>query len=200
MSYVLPLDNVSLSNHRTVVVASAMMASSLAFSGDALKLPRIGEVWFGSPSAAGPYDPAFREGLRELGYVDGKNVTLIMRYANGDVTKIPVLLDELIALPVDIIAVTPKAVQIARQKTITIPIVCPDMGNPVRDGLVASLAHPGGNLTGAYGLDSETNAKRLELITEIVPRAKSVGVMYDADDVSLVANAKELRSLAQSEE
>jgi putative ABC transport system substrate-binding protein len=111
---------------------------------------------------------AFREGLRELGYIDGKNVTIIARYANGDVARVPVVVDELIALQVDVLAVTPKAVQVAKQRTATIPIVCPDMGNPVRDGLVASLARPGGNLTGAYALDTETNAKRLELIIEVL--------------------------------
>ena len=140
---------------------------------------------------------AFREGLRELGYVDGKNVTIIARYANGDVTQVPTVIDQLIALPVDIIVVSPKAVQVAKQKTTTIPIVCPDMGNPVRDGLVTSLAHPGGNLTGAYALDTETNAKRLELAIELVPALKNVGVMFDATDLSLVANAKALRTLAQ---
>jgi putative ABC transport system substrate-binding protein len=175
----------------------ACLLSSPAFSGDALKLPQIGLVWFGNPSIAGPYDAAFRDGLRELGYVDGKNVTFVTRYANMNASQIPALLDELIALPVDVIVVTPKAVQTARKKSTQIPIVCPDMGNPVRDGLVASLAHPGGNLTGAYAQDSETNAKRLELIKEITPGAKSVGVVFDANDVSLVANAKELRELAQ---
>ena len=175
-----------------------MMASSLALSGEASKVPRIGQVWFANSSIAGPYDAAFREGLRELGYVDGKNVTLVTRYANSDVTQIPLLLDDLISLPVDIIVVTPKAVQAARQKTTKIPIVCPDMGNPIRDGLVTSLAHPGGNLTGAYALDTETNAKRLELTTELVPGAKNVGVMFDGNDVSLLANAKALRELAQS--
>ena len=82
--------------------------------------------------------------------------------------------------------------------TVAIPIVCPDMGNPVRDGLVASLAHPGGNLTGAYALDTETNAKRLELIIEAVPGMKTLAVMFDGGDVSLAANSKALRSLAQS--
>ena len=140
---------------------------------------------------------AFREGLRELGYVDGKNVIIIARYANGDVTQVPTAIDQLIALPVDILVVSPKAVQVAKQKTTTIPIVCPDMGNPVRDGLVTSLAHPGGNLTGAYALDTETNAKRLELAIELVPVLKNVGVMFDSTDLSLVANAKALRTLAQ---
>jgi len=72
------------------------------------------------------------------------------------------------------------------------------MGNPIRDGLVASLAHPGGNLTGGYALDTETNAKRLELIIEISPGAKTLGVMFDGNDVSLLANAKALRALAQT--
>jgi putative ABC transport system substrate-binding protein len=175
-----------------------MMTSGLAHSDAARKLPLIGEVWFSNPSIAGPYDLAFRDGLRELGYVDGKNVTIVTRYANGDVAQVPVVLDQLISLPVDVIAVSPKAVQVARQKTATIPIVCPDMGNPVRDGLVASLAHPGGNLTGGYALDTETNAKRLELTIEIAPGTKTLGVMFDGNDMSLVQNAKALRALAQT--
>jgi putative ABC transport system substrate-binding protein len=72
------------------------------------------------------------------------------------------------------------------------------MGNPIRDGLVASFAHPGGNLTGGYALDTESNAKRLELMIEIAPGAKTVGVMFDGNDVSLVANANALRSLART--
>ena len=183
---------------RLAVIAFAMITSGLAYSDEARKLPRIGQVWFSNQTIAGPYDSAFRDGLRELGYVDGKNVTIVARYANSDVTQVPVLLEELISLPVDVIVVTPKAVQVARQRTTTIPIVCPDMNNPVRDGLVASLAHPGGNLTGGYALNTETDAKRLELIIEIVPGAKTVGVMLDGNDVSLLANANALRSLAQT--
>jgi ABC-type uncharacterized transport system substrate-binding protein len=183
---------------RLAFVAVVLIASGFAYADEARKLPRIGQVWFSNPSIAGPYDSAFRDGLRELGYVDGKNVTIVARYANSDVTQLPVLLDQLISLPVDVITVTPKAVQIARQKTTTIPIVCPDMGNPIRDGLVASLAHPGGNLTGGYALDTETNAKRLELMIEIAPGAKTLGVLFDGNDVSLVANANALRSLAQT--
>ena len=183
---------------RLAVIAFAMITSGLAYSDEVRKLPRIGQVWFSNQAIAGPYDSAFRDGLRELGYVDGQNVTIVARYANSEVTQVPVLLEQLIALPVDVIVVTPKAVQVARQRTTTIPIVCPDMNNPIRDGLVASLAHPGGNLTGGYALNTETDAKRLELIIEIVPGAKTVGVMFDGNDVSLLANANALRSLAQT--
>ena len=183
---------------RLAVIAFAMITSGLAYSDEARKLPRIGQVWFSNQTIAGPYDSAFRDGLRELGYVDGKNVTIVARYANSDVTQVPVLLEQLISLPVDVIVVTPKAVQVARQRTTTIPIVCPDMNNPIRDGLVASLAHPGGNLTGGYALNTETDAKRLELIIEIVPGAKTVGVMFDGNDVSLLENANALRLLAQT--
>jgi putative tryptophan/tyrosine transport system substrate-binding protein len=183
---------------RLAFVAVVLIASGLACSDDAPKLPRIGQLWFSNPSLAGPFDLAFRDGLRELGYVDGKNVTIVARYANTDATQLPKLLDELISLPVDIIVVTPKAVQIVRQSSTTIPIICPDMGNPVRDKLVASLAHPGGNLTGGYALNTETDAKRLELMIEAVPGAKTLGVMFDGNDASLLANAIALRSLART--
>lgn len=175
-----------------------VITSTVLYADQDRRLPRVGLVWFTNPSAADPYEKDFREGLRELGYVDGKNVTIITRYANADVARVPVVVDELIALPVDILAVTPKAVHVAKQRTATIPIVCPDMGNPVRDGLVASLARPGGNLTGGYALDTETNAKRLELIIEVIPAVKNVAVMFDANDGSLVANAKALASVGES--
>lgn len=184
--------------HRLAVIALAIVGWSFAFAAAGQNIPRIGLVWFSNPSVAGPYDLAFREGLREFGYVDGDNIAIIARYANGDVTQMSTALEELIALPVDLLVVSPRVVQVAKQKTATIPIVCPDMGNPLRDGLVRNLARPGGNLTGGYALDTETNAKRLELMKELVPALKRVGVLFDAADVSLVANAKALRPLGES--
>jgi putative ABC transport system substrate-binding protein len=183
------------------LIIGLLMAGGLAAFGapdETRKIPTIGQVWFTSPAAAGKsYDQAFREGLRTLGYVDGKNITIIPGAAEGNEEQLPIVVKKLIAIHVDVIVVSPKAVRAAIQATKTIPIVCPDMGNPVRDGLVASLSHPGGNLTGGYALDTETNAKRLELIAEVVPMAKDVGVLFDANDLSLLANANALSSLAR---
>ncbi len=127
-------------------------------------MPKIGQLFGTNPSIAKPYDEAFREGLRSFGYVDGNNVILLPRYAHGDPRQFPVLLTELIALNVDVLVVTGTAVPAAMEATRTIPIVCPAMTDPVRDGFVASLAHPGVNLTGGYGLLTEAQVVWRQLL------------------------------------
>jgi putative ABC transport system substrate-binding protein len=107
-------------------------------AGDAEKLPRIGQVFGASPAVARPVDEAFRQGLRDLGYVDGKNVTILPRYAHGHPERFPAMLSELIALNVDVLVVATTAIPAAMQLTKTIPIVSPSMDDPVRAGFVAS--------------------------------------------------------------
>ena len=172
------------------------VALGSAHGGESSKPPIIGEVWFVDPATSQPWDSVFQDGLRDLGYVEGKNITIIRRYANGDAAQLPALLKELIALPVDVLLVGSKTVKAATAATKTIPIVCPSMGDPVRDGLVASLQRPGGNLTGAYGLIVEMQSKLLELTTELVPNLQRVDVIFDADDASDNTDAEEFRALA----
>jgi putative ABC transport system substrate-binding protein len=179
------------------VAFGALLQSPSTAADQVRKTPIVGEIWFSDPTTVRPWDVAFRDGLHELGYVDGKNMTIVMRYANGDVARLPALLSELIALPVDVLVVNSKVVKAATASTKTIPIVCPSMGDPVRDGLVASLQHPGGNLTGGYGLIVEMQSKLLELTAELVPNISRIDVVFDADDASDVADAEEFRRLAR---
>jgi putative ABC transport system substrate-binding protein len=144
------------------------------------RLPTIGEVFGSNPSASKPYDQAFRDGLRDLGYVDGKNVRILARYADGDSTRFPAILAELVALRVDILVVTPTAAHVAKTATSAIPIVIPSHSDPVKAGLAASLAHPGGNITGLSAALLDTEPKRLELALEVVPGLKRLGVLFEA--------------------
>jgi putative ABC transport system substrate-binding protein len=122
----------------------------------------------------------FREGLRELGHVEGRDLTIEYRWAEGQYDRFPALIAELIALKVDIIvtAGTPAALAVKRATT-TIPLVMVAVGDPVGTGLVESLARPGGNLTGLVSIAPDLEGKRLELLTEIVPRLSSVAFLMN---------------------
>ena len=183
---------------RTIVVIGLLSAASLSFADaeEARKLPRIGQLYMGSPLVQQPYDGALRDGLRSLGYIDGKTVVFIARYANGDYTQFPHLARELIEAKVDALVVSTAGVQAALQATQTIPIVAPSMSDPIRDGLVTSLAHPGGNLTGGTGMGPDTDSKRLQFAMELVPGLKRVGLLYDATNPQFDNGAAASRVLA----
>jgi putative tryptophan/tyrosine transport system substrate-binding protein len=142
------------------------------------KVSRIGYLSSASPSAGASRIQAFHQGLREVGYVEGKNVVIEYRYAEGKLDRLPALAAELVRLKVDVI-VTSAAVATRRAKetTVTIPIVMAQDGDPVGSGHVASLARPGGNITGLSSLSPEISGKRLELLKEIVPRLSRVVVL-----------------------
>ena len=143
------------------------------------KVPRIG-IFFGtSPSANLGRAEAFRQGLRELGYVEGKNIVIEWRYAEGKPERMSELATELVRLKVDLI-VSPggaPTTRAAKEATVTIPIVMTQDGDPVGSGFVASLARPGGNITGLSTLAPEISGKQLELMKEIVPRLSRVAVL-----------------------
>ena len=127
------------------------------------KIPRIGYLSLGFGNQ--PREEAFRQGLRELGYVDGKNIIIEWRFAKGNADLLPELAAELVRLKVDVIvASATRAIQAAKQATKTIPIVFPTAGDPVAYGLVDSLARPGGNVTGLSNLALDLSGKRLELL------------------------------------
>ncbi len=128
------------------------------------------------------YWQAFREQLARLGYVDGKTVALEYRWANYERGRLPELASELTRLPVEIIVVPSTVVaEVAKRATERIPIVVPLMADPVATGLVASLARPGGNITGLTTLSAELSAKRLELLKEMVPSLSRVAILWDAN-------------------
>jgi putative tryptophan/tyrosine transport system substrate-binding protein len=142
-------------------------------------VPRIGYVATTAPDT--PNNLAFRRGLRDLGYIEGKNILVEDRYAEGKADRIPSLVAELVQLKVDIL-VSPVsgAIRAAKESTKTIPIVMVIADDPVATGLVDSLARPGRNITGLTRLTQELNGKRLELLTEVVPTASRVGVLLVA--------------------
>jgi putative tryptophan/tyrosine transport system substrate-binding protein len=145
------------------------------------KVPRIGYLVTGglaSPETRVLLD-AFRQGLRERGYVEGQNIVIEYRAADGQLERFPALAAELVQLkPEVIVAQGTPAARAAQQATSTVPIVTPVMGDPVGDGLVASLARPGGNITGLTFLGPELVAKRLELLKEALPRASRIVALW----------------------
>ena len=159
-------------------------------------LPKIGELWFPEAAAAAPFVDAFRQGLRELGYADGRNVEIVTRYANGDAARLPALLAELVALRVDVLYISPRALEPARRGAKTIPVVTAGFSDPVAEGFAASLAKPGGNFTGLSWQSSETVGKRVELAREALPGLRTVGLLFDPHDPQPVVEANNFQSIA----
>jgi putative ABC transport system substrate-binding protein len=148
----------------------------------AAPVPRIG--YLGTLSASDPRAlrslEAFRQGLRELGYVDGQNIAIEIRWAQSQYEVLPRLAAELVALKVNVIVVgSSPAVQAAKHATATIPIVMGSVGDPVAAGFVASLARPGGNITGISNMVPDLGGKRLELLMEIVPQVAAVALLWN---------------------
>jgi putative ABC transport system substrate-binding protein len=162
-----------------LVASLALGIISAAPAADAqppTKIPRIGLL--GSESPPAQYLEAFRLGLSELGYVEGRNIVIEYRWGQGRSDQLADLAAELVRLKVDlIVAVYTPAARAAKQATVTIPIVMASSGDPVAMGLVASLARPGGNITGLSALAPELMGERLELLKEAVPKVSRVAVL-----------------------
>src|SRR5262245_11288189 len=140
-------------------------------------VPRIGYLSPTSPSVSPARIEAFRPGLRELGYIEGKNIVIEYRYAEGKFDRLPALAAEQVRLKVDLIVTTgPTVTRAAKEATTTVPIVMTTDPDPVGNGFVASLARPGGNITSLSGLAPELSGKQLELLKEIVSRLSRVAV------------------------
>ena len=140
--------------------------------------PRIGYLSVSSPSANVGRIEAFRQGLRELGYVEGKNIVIEWRYAEGKFDRLPTLAAELVRLKVNIIVTAgSQATRVAKKATVTIPILMGFDPDPVGGGFVASLARPGGNITGLSSLGADLPGKRLELLKEILPKLSHAAVL-----------------------
>jgi putative ABC transport system substrate-binding protein len=161
-------------------------------------MPRIGILNNLNPAVAAPSTEAFLQGLRERGWIDGKNVTIVYRWADGDLARHPALAAELAKVPVDVIVTAgTQAVVAARRATTTIPIVVAIMPDPVGLGFAASLARPGGNVTGLANLFEEITPKQLQLFREMVPGSKRIALLSDrnAGDRILVATESAARAL-----
>ena len=168
---------------RLVLVLLAFLGVALVTEAQqpAGNVPRIGVLTFTQMTVA--LQEQFRQGLREHGYVEGQNILVEWRAADGRPERAQALAVELVQLKVDIIVanLTP-AVQAAKNATSTIPIVMASAGDPVGTGFVASLARPGGNITGVTGISAELSGKRIELLHELIPRLTRVGLLVNASN------------------
>jgi ABC-type uncharacterized transport system substrate-binding protein len=158
--------------------------------------PRIGFLSTAALSSVAPRLDAFREGLRELGYVEGKNIVIEYRSAEGNINRLPELATELVRLKVDcIVTAGENPTHAAKQATSTIPIIMTTVGDPVGLGFVASLARPGGNITGLSTYSTDLAGKRLELLKETIPKLSRVAIF--SDPRSLAADLKETEAAAR---
>ena len=169
---------------RSMTLATLLGVSALATPAadaqPAARVPRVGVLSGVAASFAAPYIEAGREGLRELGYVEGRNILGEFRFAGGTASSLPDLAADLVRVKVDvIIAVGDRAVDAAKHATNTIPIVMVAGGDPIRSGFVATLARPSGNITGLSSLLPEMDAKLLELLKEATPHASRVAVLWN---------------------
>jgi putative ABC transport system substrate-binding protein len=171
---------------KTIIIVFWLVALALAPFRQAeaqqpKKMPRIGYLETGSPSSAKEVVEALQQGLRDLGYIEGQNIVIEHRYAEGMAERLPNLATELVQLKVDIIVVSGSpSTQAAKNATKTIPIVMTNVNDPVGIGLVASLAHPGGNVTGLSNVGSDLGGKQLELLQEAFPKVSRVAVLWDS--------------------
>src|ERR1700751_1995139 len=140
----------------------------------------------------------FREGLRDLGYTEGRNILIEYRWAEGNYDRLPSLIAELIALKVDVIVTAgTSAAQAVKRATKTIPLVMVAVGVPVGPGLVASLAQPGGNATGLTSIAPELEGKRLELLKEVFPKLSRVAVLWNPSNAYQIGSEKEVQAAAK---
>ena len=169
------------------LLGGAIVAWPLAARAQQAAMPAIGFLDGRSVDSLTDRLRAFRQGLKDVGYVEGENVTIIYRWAENQVGRLPDLAAELVRRPVAVIVASggPNVVFAAKAATTTIPILFLTAEDPVRLGLVASLARPGGNLTGVNFLNRELVSKQLELLRELVPAATRVAVLVDPTDVSV---------------
>ena len=179
-----------------LTVISALVPLLITFGvveAQSKKVARIGVLFTSSPSPRSARIEAFRQGLRELGYVEGKDIIIEYRYGEGKPDRLPMLAAELIALNVAIIVTGGSSpTHAAKEATTNIPIVMTQDIDPVGNGFVVSLARPGGNITGLSNFAPELGGKRIEILKEIVPRLSRVAVL---GGLSLVLNAEGLREV-----
>jgi putative ABC transport system substrate-binding protein len=188
---------------RALIIAVLLLAVAVAGPpADAQQAPRtakIGILSATTPAALAPGIEAFRQALRELGYVEGKTFALEVRYGEGKLERLPELARELVRLKMDVV-VTPADLSVAavKRETQTIPIVMAFSSDPVGAGFVASLARPGGNVTGLSNISPELSGKRLELLRETVPGLSRVALLWNPDVRGAVLDYKETASAART--
>jgi len=183
----------------TSCLALGLLAAQFAKAQRAGKTYQIGYLALGSRPDDGAPPAALRQALAELGYSEGKNVTYIGRWAESMRARLPALAVELVALNVDVIVtVTSGAAHAAKNATSTIPIVMALSTDPVGQGLIASLARPGGNVTGMSDNAIDLSAKRLELLKEAVPTASRIAVLWNTEDRAMTQRYQQIDRAAQA--
>ena len=194
----------SIQNRKLVgivaIVITIAICGAVAQAQQPRKVPRIGIVsGFGNPNEPGSSIKIFRQALQDLGYVEGKNIIIDYRNAEGKIERYSDLVADLVGLKVDVIftSSTPGALA-AKNATKTIPIVFTNVGDPVANGLVASLARPGGNITGLSTLAPELSGKGLELLKETIPKLSRIAVVWNPDNPGKTSSFKETEVAAQA--
>jgi len=165
----------------SILLAHLLVAAGAAHAQQATKpVPRVAYVYLFRIGPSAPYFDAFAGGMKDLGWVEGKTVQLLQRDANGDPQKLAAIMQELVDTRVDVIVAscTPEA-RAAKNATTAIPVVVAATGDPVKSGLVTSWARPGGNITGVSSSLLELSAKRIEILKEVVPKAKRATVLWN---------------------
>ena len=161
------------------------------------KIPQIGRLAIASHSAESARIEAFRQGLRDLGYVERKNMLIEWRFADGEFDRLPAHAAELVRLKVDVIVTSGSTpTRIAKAATSTIPIVMSNDNDPVGDGFVASLARPGGNITGLSNFAPELSGKRLEILREVVPKLSHLAIVGTSTNPGYAQSIKEVKLAA----
>ena len=181
------------------ILAALLVGFGVAEAQQPTKILRIGFLAAATPATAAHLLEAFKQGLHEHGYVEGKNTVLELRFGEGKAEQFPILAAELVRLKVDVIvALTNPVIDAVRQATQTIPIVMPAASDPVGAGFVASLARPSGNITGLTGYSPELNGKRLELLKEAFPKLSRVALLLSPNFPGSTLDLKETQSAARS--
>jgi ABC-type uncharacterized transport system substrate-binding protein len=189
---------------RTLVIAALVLAvvaaGLVADAQQTATIPTIGYLSVSTPAVAAPNVEAFRRGLLERGYVEGKTVAVAVRYGEARAERLPELARELRGLKVNVIVTANDlATAAVKRETQTIPIVMANSIDPVGTGFVASLARPGGNVTGLSNISSELSGKRLELLSEAVPGLRRVALLWNPDVRGAVLDYKETEAAARSQ-
>jgi putative ABC transport system substrate-binding protein len=177
-------------------VTGGLLAAPLAAGAQpAGEIPRIG---FLSPTARTRAADAFRLGLQELGYAEGRNIAVEYRYADGRLDLLPVIASEFVRKKMNVIVTIGSGVAAAKHATATIPIVMRSTQDPVTARFVASLARPGGNITGVTSVSSELQQKRVELLTQLIPKVSAVGILWNGKDPGSTRTLAEIEDIGRA--
>ncbi len=183
-----------------LILVTLVAGAAVADAQQAAKVSRIGFVSSsGDPRAPGPLVEAFRQRLRDLGYIEGKNILVEYRHAEGKLDRIPGLVAELVRMKVDALVVSSvPAIRAARRETKTIPVVMVISVDPVATGIVDSLARPGGNITGIASLARDLREKGLDVLRGMVPEISRIGVLWNADGRASAVAFKEYQAATRA--